>query len=106
MDGLGGCGAAQELRRLGRAGSAWLEPIRPDQVRHGGAALKSARWVNVVGRGGSAAWILLMLSSRPCTVWCVVCNHREDIIEPPPPPLPSTLPLLFLILCQSVVCDL
>jgi hypothetical protein len=25
----------QELRRLGRAGSAWLEAIRPDQVHHG-----------------------------------------------------------------------
>jgi hypothetical protein len=27
----------QELRRLGRAGYAWQEAIRPDQVRHGGA---------------------------------------------------------------------
>ncbi len=42
----------QELRRLGRAGSAWLEAIRPDQVRHGGAALRIAR-----RRGGSAAQI-------------------------------------------------
>jgi hypothetical protein len=32
--------AVQELRPLGRAGSAWLEAIRPDQVRHG----CTARW--------------------------------------------------------------
>ena len=37
--------AVQEQRRLERAGSAWLEVIRPDQVRNGGAGLKSARWV-------------------------------------------------------------
>ncbi len=33
--------ALQELRRLGRAGSAWLEAIRPDQVRVGGERMQS-----------------------------------------------------------------
>ena len=37
----------QELRRPGRAGSAWLEAIRPDQVRHCSAALRSARCVRI-----------------------------------------------------------
>ena len=32
---------------MGRAGSAWLEAIRLDQVRHCGAALKSARCVRI-----------------------------------------------------------
>ena len=33
--------AVQEPRRLGRAGSAWLEAIRPDQVRLGGGRMQS-----------------------------------------------------------------
>jgi hypothetical protein len=61
------------LQELGRVTSAWLEAIRPDQVRHA-AALRSARWVHAVGRGGSAVWIGLT-SRRHCAEECVsVCS--------------------------------
>ncbi len=59
--------AVQELRRLGRAGSAWLEAIRQDQVCGGGTALRSARWALTVGRGGCSAQIVIVLKLRIST---------------------------------------
>jgi hypothetical protein len=64
--------AVQELRRLGRAGSAWLEAIRPDQVRHCGGELRSEHWVHAVGRDGSAACIVLMPLPAPSLLDIVI----------------------------------
>ena len=51
--------AAQGLRRPARAGSAWLEAIRPDQDRHGRAPLRRVHWVHVVGCVVIDAWIVM-----------------------------------------------